>query len=422
MRKPWLAALSVLLAGPVALSACGSSSKSASTSPTSASSPGSAATTASGSEIRLGFICDCSGALASSFAGSKETIEAWADYVNAKGGLAGHPVKLYTMDDGDNSTTALTDVKELVQSDHIQAMVSETSAQDVVWASYIESQGIPVVGGDSVDSPFSSNPDFYPSGTTLLGVFYAQVAEAKRFGNNYAALYCVEDPACAAAVPIVKAAASALGMHVSYLSSFSSSAPNYTAICQAIKNSGADGYSIGGAAQTVITVTSDCSQQGVTAKISQPASTAGANLPGTPGAAGGVAELLDFPYFDDSVPATQAFHKALAQYYPTYASGQQENEAYIWAGGALMEAAVNAIPAGSAVTAASIKQGLYTLKDDTLGGVAPPLTFTPGQPASVNCYFAVNIGTSSYTEAQGLTPTCGSATAMAAIAQAAKSA
>src|SRR6516164_4865895 len=93
----------------LAISACGSSSKSssktasgastsaASTSTASTSTSGGAA--ASGSPIRLGSICSCSGPEAAVIANAGKVITAWANTVNASGGINGHPVKVYVKDD-----------------------------------------------------------------------------------------------------------------------------------------------------------------------------------------------------------------------------------------------------------------------------------------------------------------------------------
>jgi branched-chain amino acid transport system substrate-binding protein len=403
MRKFYLWA-AALAAAVLVTAGCGSSSPAAGT--------GGASTS---SLVRLGFICSCSGSGASSFNGSEQTLQAWADSVNASGGLGGHHVILYTVDDSDNATTALTQVKTLVQGDHVVAIVGEESSQDPVWASYVASQGVPVVGGNSVDVPFSTNPDFFPSGTTLIATILDQLSAAKRYGPRFAGLYCAESPTCAAIVPLMKAGASELGMQVVYNAPFSSSAPNYTAICQAIKDSGANSYTVGSSAQTVVNIVSACHQQGVTAKIVQVVSTIGASLPGTPGADGGSVTFPDFPYFDDSVPGSKQFHSVLSRYYPQYSSGNGTTETYVWTAAQLLQAAVAAAPAGP-ITSAGIKTGLYALHDDTLGGLAPPLTFTKGKPASVNCDFVGGIGATSFTEPQGLAPSCPSATQIAGLA------
>lgn len=45
-----------------------------------------------GTPINIGDVCSCTGFQASSVAQTTPTAEAWASWVNAHGGLAGHPV------------------------------------------------------------------------------------------------------------------------------------------------------------------------------------------------------------------------------------------------------------------------------------------------------------------------------------------
>ena len=95
---------SFVLAAALVLAACSSSSKNSSSSPTTAapSSPTTAApssqsstssaATPTGSPIVIGGVCDCTspfGNIAEDF----EPYRAWVNYVNASGGINGHPVK-----------------------------------------------------------------------------------------------------------------------------------------------------------------------------------------------------------------------------------------------------------------------------------------------------------------------------------------
>jgi branched-chain amino acid transport system substrate-binding protein len=82
------------------------------------------------------------------------------------------------------------------------------------------------------------------------------------------------------------------------------------------------------------------------------------------------------------------------------------NTFYSYVAGQLFQKAVSSIPSGTAVTPASIKTALYSLKGETLGGIAPPLTFTQGQPALVNCYFQMGQSGGQFTTPKGLSTTC----------------
>ena len=76
----------------------------------------------------------------------KSWLEAWADWTNANGGINGHQVKLIAMDTGFNPSTALAEVKQLVEQDHIIALVGEQTSFDATFATYLQQKGIPAVG------------------------------------------------------------------------------------------------------------------------------------------------------------------------------------------------------------------------------------------------------------------------------------
>jgi branched-chain amino acid transport system substrate-binding protein len=385
-----LAAISLLAVG------CGSSSKTSTSNGSGAKSP-----------IIVGNVGDYSGPQAGSIGGAEKVINAWADAVNAAGGINGHPIKLIVKDDGANPTTALADVKELIEQDHVVAIVGEQSGSDVQWAPVASAAGIPVIGGLSIDLPFVTNPDFFPAGTNVIATSYGGLQLAKQnHGPNFAILYCAEAPQCASATALYKGLGPVTATNIVYNSSVSATAPDYTATCQALKSSGAQSYEIGDSSEVVVRVATACAQQGVTAKQVTIDGTVTSSWLNVPALQGTLSAETDFPYVDNSVPATQAYQAAIAKYAPDLGSANGPNASYAWVAGQLFEAAVKAIPSGTGVTAASIKNGLYTLKNDTLGGLAPPLTFVQGKPTAVNCYFTLGIDNNKVTEPNGLKTTC----------------
>jgi branched-chain amino acid transport system substrate-binding protein len=400
------AALALLVAG------C-SSGKSSTASPT--TSPTTKAATAS--VIPVGVVGSYSGEEANAEASAEYTIKAWADPVNAAGGLDGHPIKLYVEDDAGNVATSLTQVKILVEEDHVVAIVGQATTNAASWAPYVQSMGIPVVGGNTVDLEYLSNPDFYNVGGNLLSGFYGITALAAKNGPKMGALYCAELPACAAVTSLLNGFGKSLGVSVAYSAGVSSTAAEFTAPCLGLKDSGVQSYDLAIATALVGRVAAECTQLGLKAQMIQP-STADSTLPGNP-AFNGVAftdNIIGF--FVDSTPATEAFHAALRQYAPSVGTAEIPlNVAAMdtWASGMLFEAAVQASGA-TTVTPASIKTGLYALKGDTLGGLTQPLTFTPGMPSLHNCYFSYSIEGGKYVTPTGLTPSCAPNAVIAAVA------
>jgi branched-chain amino acid transport system substrate-binding protein len=409
-RKHVLRGLIVPITAALAIAGCGSSSRT--TTPPAAATTGAGSTSAAsstaatGSEIVIGNVGGYTGAQASSQGGVPKMLKAWASWVNAHGGVSGHPVKLVVKDLGSNLTGGLAAVKELVEQDHVVAIVGEQDNGDSSWASYVAGKGVPVIGGLSIDLPFVTNPDFFAAGTNIFASIYGVQMLAKSFGPKFGLLYCAESPQCAGADPINKGLAQATGLQIPVSAKVAATAPNYTAVCQQLKSAGVSSYEVGSGSAIVLRIAHECAANGVKAKqVTEDGTITSAWLK-EPAVDGALSAELDFPFYDTSVPASQEMQQALQQYAPDLGDLNGPNASYSWVAGKLFEKAVSAIPSGTAVTPQSIKTGLYTLKDETLGGLAPPLTFTEGKPAVVNCYFVVGISGGKFVEPQGLKTSC----------------
>ena len=401
----------------LAVAACGSASNNSGSGGTSSSgaSGGSSSATTSGAAVPVGIIGSFSGPQGAALVGAEFAVKAWTDWVNADGGLAGHPVKLFVVDDADNASQALTGVKTLVQTDHVVAIVGEMSDQDQTWAKYIQGTGVPVVGGLPQDTPFGSNPDFYSAGAGNIALSAGTLAVARKYGKKFGVLYCAEAPVCAQLIPIEKAAGVPYGVDLSFSQSILATAPSYTAECEAIKSAGLQSYQIAEAQPIVARVAADCKQAGVTATLVGGGGTIDLASLSDPAENGAVGVELDFPFSADSNAATRQFQAAIKRYAPNIGQAMGPSATYAWASGMLLEAAVKA-SGTSDVTPASIKNGLYALpKGTTLGGLAPPLTFTKGKPSVVTCWFTDKVSGGKLLLPDGLKTTCALPAAVKAI-------
>jgi branched-chain amino acid transport system substrate-binding protein len=402
------------------VAACGSSSSSSSsltTSNNTTSATSNTNTSATQLDIPVGVVGTFSGPEATTTGSSKLAIEAWADAINATGGIKGRHVHLYVEDDAGNSSISLTEVKALVQQDHVVAIVGEESISAAPWANYVESAGVPVVGGNSAEITFLTNPDFYAAGGNLLSSYYGNVALAKENGSKIANVYCAEDPACSETSTLLTAFGRSLGVALNYTSKVSATQPDFTATCQGIKQSGASSYALGLNSATILLMVAQCTQQGVTARPigSWVATSAFAGNKALNGM-----ENADpvFPFFDDSTPATMEYQAALKKYAPSLGTASEPltpEVAMGWVSGKLFEAAVEA-SGSSAVTSANVKKGLYALNGDNLGGLSSPLTFTPGKPFLHNCYYEYAIAGGKFEELHGMVPQCAPDSVIAAVA------
>ncbi|WP_250282463.1 ABC transporter substrate-binding protein [Frankia sp. CiP1_Cm_nod2] len=364
--------------------------------------------TANGSgtpEIVVGNIGTYSGPTASSQAQAQDMAKAWASWVNAHGGINGRRVRLVVMDDGGNATTALSQVKKLVEQEHVVAVIGNHSNSDVNWASYISGTDVPVIGGTSLDLPFVTNPSFFPVGPSVIAGLYGVLQIAKAKGPKMGLLYCAEAPQCASAVPLYTTLAKALGLSIPYNAKVAASAPDYTSQCQGLKEAGVQSVSVLAPSDTVVRVHRACADQGINVPEVAQDGTVTTSWLKEPSLNGMRAVGYVAPFYDRSIPATREFHDAIQQYAPGIEAVLSEQSADVWASGKLFEAAVRAAPAGE-LTATAVKKGLYSLRDETLGGLTVPLNFVAGKPTSIKCWFTMGIEDGAFVGPNGLATQC----------------
>jgi branched-chain amino acid transport system substrate-binding protein len=371
-----------------------SSSGSSPTSPSSAgsqSSTGSSAAQATGAPIKVGVVCSCSGPFGPGILPGLDVYKAWVNSVNASGGINGHQIQLITEDDGSNPGTSATDAQTLI-SDHVVA-IANMSNFDQTWASAVQSAGVPVVGTNTTETTFFTNPDFYAEGQTSDTLIPAVIATAKAAGaTSFGSLYCAEAPVCQQGVAPMKAAAATAGLTDNFNTQIAISAPNYTAQCVAAQQAKVSALFIGDSSQVIARVGQNCVQQGYNPIYVTEGEGYGALLQSAPGVKDNLwSAYNDLPFWDNSA-AVQQMNAAVDKYYPGLRTNPQvfnELSAMSWPSGLLLEDAIKGggLGASDTPTAAEVVKGLESLKGDTLQGWAPPLTFTAGKAHPVDCWF-----------------------------------
>jgi branched-chain amino acid transport system substrate-binding protein len=363
-------------------------------------------------------ICSCTGPQQASLGDNGNVADAWARWVNAHGGINGFPVRIVVKDDGENPATSLDQAKELVTQNHIIAMVGEASLVDATWADYISSAGVPVVGGVSQDAPFVSNPDFFPSGAQIAPVA-AIPALARAAGKHHVgAYYCAESPICAHSIPPAEITARLEGIGFTK-GAISGSEPNYAASCLAAKGAGVDAVWVGDNAPVVQRFAASCRQQGYQPLEVGELGSATTDWLSDPNLDGMLLTSNNANPYDESLPALKSFYAALRRYAPqTLASAsavEKPNTIFSWAGGLLFQAAAKAAHLTPASSPADVKNALYALKNETLGGISPPLTFSPGKATFVRCYFTDELAGGKFVPRNGGKPSCLSTAEAAAV-------
>ena len=372
---------------------------------------GSTAGAATGAPITIGIACSCTGPLGPGIAVSPPGFEAWAKYENAHGGLNGHQISVVLKDDAANPGTALTNVEQMVTQDHISVLLDDSQG-DTAFASFVDQHHIPVIGGSSTSDLFLSDPNWFTPGETVDTYFLFYMAAAKKIGlKNVGQFYCAESTVCQQGVPSFRADAKAYGLTVGYVSSISYSAPNYTAQCLAAKQAGVQVLNVADAAFVAERVGQNCVTQGYNPWYVAGGATISGAFPVSPGFQNHfLGAEDDIPYFDTAVPGVKTFVNAMKKYYPATLTNSNYTDGTIqnWITGLVLAQAVKAANAGSSgpITTAEIYKGLYTFHNQTLNGMAPPLTYKKGVPNPVHCWFWIKAQGSKFTTPYGLKPDC----------------
>jgi branched-chain amino acid transport system substrate-binding protein len=374
-----------------------SSSKSSGGTP---STPAASVSAPTGSTIVLGNVGSYTGPYATETVQSRQALMVWQSWTNAHGGLNGHPVKVISMDDAGDPSQSLTDVKTLVEQDHVLAFVDNQMPSTIKASeAYLAQKQIPTIGGDLGSEDWFSQKMLFPQGTDLLSSFTALLKEAAakkltRFGD----LYCVEAPTCKQLSGALGQEAPSFGVKQVYSGSYSITNPSFTAQCLKAKQDKVQFLVLLGGYPSMKAAATNCDQQNFHPVWAGGSATTDASMVTNPDFQGYVGIQPVFPWVDSYTQGQQDFQAAMKQYAP--GATLTGSSSLGWAAAELMTAASKNVTATP--TTAEILQGLWSIKNDTLGGLTPPLTFTAHAPtATVKCYYVMTIENKKFADPYG---------------------
>ncbi len=346
--------------------------------------PAAAPASAAPATYVIGNIGTYSGPVSGDYGSDRQVLNAWADYTNAHGGINGHHVKVISEDDQGNPSVGDQVAQELVNQDHVLAVIDDNSNVSAT-GPILQQAGVPLIGSTSVP-PAADDDLFFPVGAGTLGETYGEVAGAKIVkAKKVAFLYCTNAAVCAEAIPLIKADAAANGASVSYTAATPEAAPNYTAYCLTAKQSGATVILTALASPAVIAIAQDCEQQGYKPTFILGGAPVGPTFASVSAMNNSIAVEGVFPWIEDSTPATKTFHQAIQKYAPGILTTQTYNAttAYSWADAEMFAAAAAKMKGDSP---AALATALNTLKNEDLGGLIAPQSYTAGKQATPSCY------------------------------------
>ena len=352
----------------------------------------------------VGEIGTWSGVIGSAYAPARDAFGAWASWVNAHGGVLGHPIKVLVADDNNDGANDVSDAQNMVENEHAIALVNAFPAggDATSIAQYAQQKNIPVIGGAANVGPWFQSPVMFPTsagnpGTGSYG--FAKVMVSPGI-HNVGAVYCVEAAGCHGAEQIWAGFARQLGLDVVYEGAVSLTQPDYTAQCLQAQSAGAQAMLVDVDANSTIRFVNSCAQQGYHPLIV-------AVAPGavSPSLEGSLATTQGFPWMVTSgTPALDEYGQAIAR----YDHNQTDGESGLgWDSGKLLQKALEISLSRSPIpSTAGLFAALWTLRNETLGGLTPPLSFYQGKPApEPRCSYEVKVSNGQYMAPYGGTAT-----------------
>lgn len=374
-----------------------------------------AACTGPGTPLKIGQIGAFSGVSGPITANARTALAAWVQDVNARGGVACHPVQLFAVDDGGDPAKASALAQQLVKEKGVQAFVGVFDALGFKGvADAAERLKVPVVGGDAIDFAWNESPYLFPTGAGILGVIRGALQQTVALGKkNLGLLYCVEASACTNGAKVIQEEAAKAGGKLTYSAAISLTQPDFTAQCQAAKNAGVqalgtamDGASIGRVARSCASI--GYHPQLVTSGLVLSAQNA-ADPNIRKNTLASASAVAPWTVANQENPGQREYHAALKKYAPN--SEPTANSITAWTAGKLLEAVVkNLGPAAidKPITTADVMTGLGKISKETLGGLTPPFTFKPGQKSApqIQCVYFTLLNDKGWTAPRGSKPVC----------------
>jgi branched-chain amino acid transport system substrate-binding protein len=155
------------------------------------------AASATGTPVVIGSISALSGPV--TIPDPQNTAKAYFNYVNAHGGINGHPIKYTALDDAGNPANAAQDARQLVEQDNVVALVAGSSLLEcAVNAKFYAQQGVVDIPGIGVDQDCFGTPNVSPVNTgpfngaeAGLEYLYSDLHKTSLcvIGNNVSASY-----------------------------------------------------------------------------------------------------------------------------------------------------------------------------------------------------------------------------------------
>jgi branched-chain amino acid transport system substrate-binding protein len=360
-----------------------------------------ASCTAQGKPVIIGQDGSFSGLVGESTANLKLGLSVWVKYINALGGVACHPVQLYQEDNASDPSTAAANVSDLVKNKHAIALLGVDDPIVIASArSAADQLGVPIVGGDLAALDWVQDPNVFSPGASPLQIYGGSITAAvqKTGRKKIGLLYCVEASICGAIHQAFTSMAAPSGAQVVNQQSVSLTQSGFTSECQNLKGAGAQIVWTAVDGSALQRIASSCSSIGYNPVLETSGLATAPNALGDPNVKRDTLYTgnNELPYIAGGTPALTTFHSAFKAY--TGADAPDQSAMKGWVSGQMFAAAINALGPSARttpLTTAMVYQGLYLLRNETLGGLIPPQTYKKGSPSPISNCYAVIVDTQS---------------------------
>jgi branched-chain amino acid transport system substrate-binding protein len=345
-----------------------------------------------GEPLVIASVGDYSGIAGASEKDGPKALQVWAAWVNDHGGVNGHPVKVYVVDDGMDPQRYQAAVKDLVENKHVIAFVDNFAPFTVQsGVKYLESKHVPVIGGDCAEYVWNQSPMLFPQCPSYVSSIWgiARVGAVYGKGKKFGAIICSEAAACTNTKQewFHNGLAKKAGVDPVFEADVSIGQPDFTSECLQAQQKGVQIMSVVADVGTVNRVVQSCDRQNYHPQYIQGSGTMDAHLATLPGMSDALVQLNDFPWTVNNA-AVAEFRDA----YKTYAPDDPltPNASQGWASAVVFQHA--AANVGVHPTSDQILQGLWSMHNETFGGLTPPLSFVENKPApDAKCSFAMQV-------------------------------
>jgi branched-chain amino acid transport system substrate-binding protein len=376
----------------------------------SATGGGAAACSGTGAPINLGSVGTQSGLVGSIIGGGALAVQAWVASINASGGLNCHPVKYTVIDDGGDPSRQQAGAQQLVEQDHVIAMVQmDAVLSGQASLNYLTQRRIPVIGDEGGSSWFYTSPMYFPQAASgdptdesliAAGSQVARMLNQPRIGT----LNCLEAPICSTVGDFGQRFAGKFGVQDVYKGAGSLVQPDFTANCQSARSAGVQVLIIAMDGNSVQRILQSCNTVNFhPTYIAQSLGLTSA-LPSFSLAQGLYGANVVIPWMLANNPGVVAYQNVMKRYAPGVQLGGSTMEG--WVSAQLFQVAAAHMP--NPPSSQAVLDGLWSIKNNDLGGITSPLTFTKDQNAPENyCYWLIQIQGGKYISPDGGQRTCG---------------